>query len=445
MIEGGLVGWRVQSEREGSDPARFDPNNVSKGRTRTAALMGLWSNTRSKVCPTQMPDIESLITRWQSAGVLDAAAADRIRGWEADQKRPTGLRWQGVVALILGAILLAGGVVLFVSAHWDELGPGARFTLVLAMVGVFHAAGAATRASYQAMSTALHAVGTAATGAAIALVGQIFNIQEHWPAAILLWALAALAGWVFLYDEAQQTITLLLAPAWLFSELEYATERQIGQDVYLGRFLFVWSVLYLTAFLGSKRRAEQGILFAAAAIASVTGIVFMLASWVSWGEIVSIPLHVRVWAWIAFAALPLFFALFRFGKSMIPVAAACVFCGLLPLCNRTWVTQMQWGNGKARSYTQSEPNLLAYALVAAFSVFVIWWGVRQLSRALVNLGVVGFAITVVWFFFSSIFDKVGRSLGLIAMGILFLAGGWGLEKMRRRLIASLTEAEEARA
>ena len=45
------------------------------------------------------------------------------------------------------------------------------------------------------MSTALHAVGTIATGAAIALVGQIFNIEEHWPAAILLWAIAALAGW----------------------------------------------------------------------------------------------------------------------------------------------------------------------------------------------------------------------------------------------------------
>jgi len=413
-------------------------------RQHTAHLMLLWSNTRSKVCPTQMPDIESLITRWQSAGILDAAAADRIRGWEAGQKRPTGLRWQGVVALILGAILLASGVVLFVSAHWDELGPGARFTLVLAMVGVFHTAGAATRASYRAMSTALHAVGTAATGAAIALVGQIFNIQEHWPAAILLWALAALAGWVLLHDEAQQTITLLLGPAWLFSELEYATEQHIGQDVYLGRFLFVWSVLYLTAFLGSKCRAVQGILFAAAAIASVTGVVFMLASWVSWGEMVAIPLHVRVWAWVAFAALPLFFALFRFGKSMIPVAAACVFCALLPWCNRTWETQMQWGNGKSRPYTQSEPNLLAYALVAAFSIFIIGWGVRQLSRALVNLGIVGFAITVVWFFFSNIFDKVGRSLGLIAMGILFLVGGWGLEKMRRRLIAGMTEAGKAK-
>ena len=36
------------------------------------------------------------------------------------------MRWQGMVALILGAILLACGVALFVSAHWDEIGPGAR-------------------------------------------------------------------------------------------------------------------------------------------------------------------------------------------------------------------------------------------------------------------------------------------------------------------------------
>ena len=88
----------------------------------------------------------------------------------------------------------------------------------------------------------------------------------------------------------------------------------------------------------------------------------------------------------------------------------------LPWCNRTWVKQMQWGNGESHPYTQSEPNLLAYALVAAFSIFVIAWGVRQFSRALVNLGIVGFAIAVVWFYFSNIFDKVGRSLGLIGNG-----------------------------
>ena len=75
-----------------------------------------------------MPDIESLLTRWQSAGVLDAEAAARIRAHEtrvaaqSTSAAPVGLKWQGVTALILGAILLACGVVLFISAHWDELG-----------------------------------------------------------------------------------------------------------------------------------------------------------------------------------------------------------------------------------------------------------------------------------------------------------------------------------
>ena len=115
-----------------------------------------------------MPDIESLLTRWQSAGVLDATTAARIRAHEAQAatKDSPGLKWQGITALILGAILLACGVVLFVSAHWNELGPGARYTLVIAMVAVFHIAGGLARPSFHGLSTALHAVGTVATGAA---------------------------------------------------------------------------------------------------------------------------------------------------------------------------------------------------------------------------------------------------------------------------------------
>src|ERR1035438_4885168 len=155
-----------------------------------------------------MADFETLLTRWLAAGVLDAEAAGRIRAYEVEQEGPSGLRWQGLVALILGAILLACGGVLFVSAHWDEMGPGARFAIVLGMVAVFHVGGAWARESFRGLSTALHAAGTVSTGAAIALAGQIFNIQEHWPAAVLLWAIAALAGWILLQDEAQQTLTL---------------------------------------------------------------------------------------------------------------------------------------------------------------------------------------------------------------------------------------------
>src|ERR1039458_9651259 len=115
-----------------------------------------------------MADIESLLNRWQTAGALDAEAAARIRAFEEKQEKPSGLRCQGVVALILGPILLACGFALLVSAPWDELGPAAPYAIVIAMVAVFHLAAGIARKGFQRLSPALHAVGTISTGAAIA-------------------------------------------------------------------------------------------------------------------------------------------------------------------------------------------------------------------------------------------------------------------------------------
>jgi hypothetical protein len=391
-----------------------------------------------------MADIESLINRWQKAGILDAEIAKRIRGWESVQKHHHGLRWQGLVALILGGILLACGVALFVSSHWDQIGPGTRFAVVLGMVSLFHLGGALTRKSYHGLGTALHAVGTLSTGAAIALVGQIFNIQEHWPAAVLMWAIAALFGWMLLQDEAQQTLTLLLMPAWIVSEFSYAAEGHIGATVYMARFLIVWATLYLTFFIGSQRKIVRGILFAAGTIALFAGIVILLLSgWSSWGNETYLPLGLRTWGWIDIAAVPLLFALFKIRKSAIPVMIALAFATALPWCQRVWTQHYSYGSQDYGSSVRSEPNLAAHAVVAAFTIFIIWWGVRLTSKSLVNLGIVGFAIAVGWFYFSNIMDKLGRSLGLIGLGILFLAGGWALERARRRLVTSMEEAEPA--
>jgi uncharacterized membrane protein len=405
-----------------------------------------------------MADIEKLLNRWTEAEVLAPAAAARILAWEGEQKNgarlpdeqgkrataAAGLAWQGVVALILGGILLATGVILFVSAHWEEIGPGARFALVIGMVTVFHVGGALVRDKYRALSTALHAVGTISTGTAIALVGQIFNIEEHWPAAILLWAIAALAGWALLHDQAQQVLTLLLFPAWILCELAFYAGQHIGREIYLGRFLLVWAIFYLTMILGSRRRAVHGLLFTASAIAAVTGTVLMTVGWSSWNAAQTfIPLGTRFWAWAAIAALPLAIAVFKGHWGLAPPASAILFAILLPWCQRFSSSSYDYGNGVKGSYSRSDPNLAAYALVATFAVLIIFWGMRRASRALVNLGIVYFALAVAWFYFSNIFDKIGRSLGLIGLGVLFLAGGWGLELARRGLLARMERPPEA--
>jgi len=388
-----------------------------------------------------MADFETLLTRWESAGVLDHEAAERIRIYESTQTRPSGLRWQVLVALILGAMLLACGVVLFVSAHWDGIGPIGRYALVMTMLATFHLAGAGVRGSYRGLSTSLHAVGTVCAGAAIALVGQIFNIQEHWPAAVLMWALAALAGWILLRDEAQQTLTLLLVPAWILCEFEFYAFGHVGHGLYLGRFLVVWAILYLTVFQGTSRKMAQGILFAASAVAALVGTVLLMEGWRSWGQNSSpLGFQLRVWGWLAIAVLPLLIALFRWRASVVPVGAAVIFTVVLPFCMLTQTRHNDFGTIH-NTYTYSEPNLLARLLVATFAVFVIWWGVHQASKALVNLGMVWFAMAVAWFYFSDLFDKMDRSLGLIGLGVLFLAGGWGLEKMRRGLLAGMVGSE----
>ncbi|HTJ28986.1 MAG TPA: DUF2157 domain-containing protein, partial [Acidobacteriaceae bacterium] len=88
-----------------------------------------------------MPDLENYLSRWQSAGLIDATLAARLREHESSGRERSGMQLQVLIALILGGILLAAGVALFVNAHWDQISPLSRYLLVMAMVCVFHIGG----------------------------------------------------------------------------------------------------------------------------------------------------------------------------------------------------------------------------------------------------------------------------------------------------------------
>jgi hypothetical protein len=65
------------------------------------------------------------------------------------------------------------------------------------------------------------------------------------------------------------------------------------------------------------------------------------------------------------------------------------------------------------------------------------WGIHEARPARINLGIAGFAITVLLFYFSNVMDQLSRSGSLMALGILFLGGGYLVERTRRRLIAQI--------
>jgi hypothetical protein len=276
------------------------------------------------------------------------------------------------------------------------------------------------------------------------VVGEIFNLDFHGANAAFLWALAALAGWMLLRDQAQQTLALLLVPGWIFCELGGRTGGHIGDGAYMGRLAFVWGILYITFFLSSRRKAVEGILFGAGVVAAIAGILEMLSSWASFSADQSfIPFGTRVWCWVAIAAVPLLIAACHGHKGLIPIAAAIAFCEALPWCYSTWIDTYSYRSGPMMGHIETRPNLAAHALVAAFAVFLCWWGVKMASRAQVNVGIVGFAAAVAWFYFSDIYSDKYRAVGLIGLGVLFLAGGWALEVARRRILAGMKPAKAA--
>src|SRR5580765_5926714 len=109
---------------------------------------------------------EGRLERWVSAGLLDSAAAERIRAWETHHQEG-GIRWPVRLALGLGGLLLCAGVLLFVAAHWDVLAPGTRFALVVGAVAAFHLGGSFTADRWPALAVTLHACGTVALGGGI--------------------------------------------------------------------------------------------------------------------------------------------------------------------------------------------------------------------------------------------------------------------------------------
>ena len=368
-----------------------------------------------------MSDWTSWLARWTEAGLIDPATAGRIRDFEQQHVGSTRLRWPIVVALAFGALMLAGGVLLFVAAHWDALSPGQRFAIVILLVGGFHVAGAVVSERFPGMSSALHAIGTIALGGGIALAGQIFNLAEHWPAGILWWAVGAVAGWVLLRQIPQLLLLAILVPAWLQSEWIVLVHERVGSAS--GRLmasgLLLLALAYLTAPVPGRpsdvRRALMW-LGGIALLPAALSIALIHASGAWPYDSTAIPAAHRILGWTLALALPILVAFALRRVDAWPMLAAVA-----------WLLVLLWlGDLSAK--------VSLYGWWALGAIGLVAWGVHDGRGERVNLGAAIFAATVITFYFSQVMDKLGRSASLVGFGLLFLAGGWVLERIRRRLI-----------
>jgi hypothetical protein len=379
--------------------------------------------------------LDKQLERWISAGVVDASTAARIRTFEESQGSSERLRWPVLLAVALGGVLLCAGVLLFVAAHWDELSPAWRFTLVMFLVALFPIAGALTEERFSALSTTFYAIGTICVGAGIFLTAQIFNLQEHWPTGILMWAVGALAGWLLLRHWTQAALLALLVPAWLAGEWEVRTEGFAVSNRLLTEGLLLLAITYLCARTGAEdspaRRALAWIGGIALLPLGVVAFVEGRENWGWWGwqnrPGISPLLHITGWALAICGPLALAFVLRKSAAWTNAIAAVWV------LVIGTFRAAHEETGGNLPIYAWNSLGPYLWAGIGA--LLMVGWGLLERRRERINLGVAGFALTVIIFYFSDVMDKLGRSASLIGLGVLFLFGGWALERTRRQLVA----------
>lgn len=377
--------------------------------------------------PAVADHVDRRIERWVAAGLLDEPTAARIRAFERAAAGSRRWSWPVWLALGFGAVALAAGVLLFVSAQWDVLSPAARFTVVLAGVGALHVAGAAAAERWPALAVTLHAVGTASLGAGVYLAGQIFNLDEHWPGGLMLWAMGAAAGWALLAHWPQLLLLAALGPAWLVGEWVVAVGNAGPGDaagVAAGGITLL--ALAYAAAPGSGARTLDRTMLAGLGVAVLPVALIVLALATDDGPgAAAHPLPGRLlgFGWATAIGVPLALGGVWRQRQAWPLAAAAV-----------WIVVA----------VRIEPTVGETALYAWWAVgaaAMASWGVAEARISHINLGAAIFVATVLTFYFSRVMDKLDRAAGLMALGVVLLAGGWLVERSRRRLVARARRAE----
>ncbi len=375
---------------------------------------------------------ETILARWQSAGLIDAATAERIRAFESRQGDSQRLRWPTILAITIGGLMLGAGVLLFVGAHWDRLSPAERFSTVLLLVGVFHVAGAFVEEKFPALTTVLHGVGTASLGAGIFLAAQIFNLNEDWSNGVLLWAAGATVGFLLRRDWVQGTFMAILFPLWLAGKWTIATRTSASSERILGEGLLLLAITYLTARVDGDAPPLRRALTWIGAVAFIPCVVFVLASnEFLWGRNYGLSTGKQILGWTVAIILPLLLAFLLRGAAAWMNAVACLWALILG----TMHYRDSSYSASAIGYIYHEIGPFLWCLAGAIGL--IAWGLKESRKERINLGLAGIGLTILWFYFSNVMDKLGRSESLIGFGIVFLLVGWLLERARRQLAARM--------
>ena len=392
------------------------------------------------------------VKAWQRGGTITAEQAQAILarypdyppGYEASRRR------QGLVTglSILGGILIGLGVITFFAANWDEISHGVKLASLIAGMLLSYGAGYAIwqRSGPTAYAVAFVLLGCIIYGAGVHLIGQIYHISVDHPNLSMFWLLGvAPLGYVTRSRPVMFLAIVLFLAAVAFRQQNWLEGIDGSEAGIAGAALYLALGAFLYAVGKAKRQFEEwddiGGLFQGFGLVTALAALYLLTFHDLFNDADSISgASLGYWT-LAYGASAVAIAVLaglawrrrqRGEQGTEDFAEAGVIVVVLAAAHVAALVSVDW-----------EPlyPIVFNALFALSALGLMASGYLRDHEGSVNLSIGLIALYVITRYFEYSMDLLDSSLVFFGAGVVLLAGGYLLDRGRRRMLAAMRERE----
>jgi uncharacterized membrane protein len=410
--------------------------------------------------PAFCKNLHEVIPTWVERGFINTSTAGMLL-----QCYPIPESKSKFISLltIFGSILIGLGVMLFVASNWQYLGSFAKLAIIVGAMAASNLGGMYfSKGDNPRSAQALYLLGGLIYGAGIWLVSQIYQLDLDWSLGLTLWSIGLIPMALLLRSVPLGILNSVIMLLWTFSHhglveavvvlslaiiLSYTMRSRMCLTLALlqgpmlcnsysfwgitdGAYLLSTMVCAASLFSWYLFHKEKQSLFAAPYlyVSLLTGLPALLSVTGS-----------GFWSWSPSANAQT--AVFQ----LIAAVASSVYVGLT---TRKFIPELSvYTIATLLMATISvlgikEPIMVFSSNIVYFSTVIalIYFGARRLeSAAMVNIGVVFFALGVFFRYCDTFFQMLDKSFFFLLGGLVLLVGGYMLEKQRRSLLRGIAQ------
>ena len=393
--------------------------------------------------------------RWERDGIITGEQGRAILdSYPPSKLTPTGVRARGrlVTGLsVVGSVLVGLGVILFFATNWDGIDRGTKLGVILAATIAAYSLGYYLRyhRGYQRVGGAVILLGCLVYGAAVHLVGQVYNVELNDPDLMLFWFLGVIPLVYIVRSQPIQFLGVVLFLATVGFRLGDWLEAVSRGDMLLGAALFLILGLMLLAL--GRIKEELRLLRPLAEVFQLGGLLTAL------GALYVLSFKDVYWSFEKGTYIQ--------GEVAVGYWVLAAAGGALALVLTAATAWLRWRRADKVDVNLTEGTATAVLLAAAYIVAtvdaggdvlyavvfnallalsllgVLVTGYLRGRETWVNIGLAFISLTVISRYFEYSWSLLDRSIIFVTAGAILLVGGFLVERGRRKMLEGIRIGE----